>query len=114
MDTSCKSISDDDVSSRKTPARFVNALVGALVTFFIALITLAFNAGQLSANVHELQDRQAKIIAKDEIRQDNYDASNAATQAKLSAIQQMQQDMSSTLAQMQAQMQAQERHGGGR
>lgn len=98
---------DDEPSPvRRHPVRFVNALIGALVTFFIALLGLAYNAGIASANIATLRANQVDLTKTVSELRDAQNTQNASITAHLSAIQQMQQDMSNTQAQMQAQIQA--------
>lgn len=105
MVTSTSQADDDYAPQRRHPVRFVNALVGALVTFFLALLGLAYNAGIASASINTIRDNQAAITKEVETLRDNQSSSQAAITARLSAIQQMQQDMANTQAQMQAQLQ---------
>lgn len=113
MATSISQTDEDDAPVRRHPVRFVNALIGALVTFFIALLGLAYNAGIASANIGTLRGNQVDLTKEVNTLRDSQNTSRAETSARLSAIQQMQQDMSNTLAQMQAQMQADSKNGRG-
>lgn len=107
MVTSSTQDDDDDAPpQRRHPVRFVNALVGALVTFFLALLGLAYNAGIASANINTIRSNQNELTKEVSSLRDSQSTSQAAITARLSAIQQMQQDMANTQAQMQAVMQA--------
>lgn len=113
MATSTSQADDDDAPARRHPIRFVNALIGALVTFFIALLGLAYNAGIASASIGTLHTNQASLMKEVANLRDKQNTQNAEIAARLSAIQQMQQDMSNNQAQMQAQMQADSKNGRG-
>lgn len=104
MVTSSTQDDDDAPPQRRHP--FVNALVGALVTFFLALLGLAYNAGIASANINTIRSNQTELTKEVSSLRDSQSTSQAAITARLSAIQQMQQDMANTQAQMQAVMQA--------
>lgn len=118
MATSTSRADDDDghpVRRSNNSARFLNALIGALVTFFLSLLALAYNAGIASANIGTLESNQGNLFKEVADLRTNQSTSNAEITARLSAIQQMQQDMSNTQAQTQAQLQAlmQEKNGHG-
>lgn len=112
MVTSTSPADDDEAPHHpRRSSGIVNALIGALVTFFLALMALAYNAGIASANISTLRSTQVDLTKEVSALRDNQNTTAASTSARLSAIQQMQQDMSNTLAQMQAQMQAKNDQG---
>lgn len=96
----------ENAPNRPHPGRLVNALIGALVTFFLALMALAYNAGIASANIQTLKTNQDDLSKEVAILRDSQSSSRAEIIARLSTMQQMQQDMSNTQAQIQAQLQA--------